>query len=65
VVITALAWTLAHRQDDPLEFAIIFIIGVLLGMARLRTGAILVTIAMHMLNNLISVGEMSWFATHG
>lgn len=64
VAITALAWTLAHRQDDPLEFAIIFIIGVLLGMARLRTGAILVTIAMHMLNNLISVGEMSWLAAN-
>ena len=65
VVITALAWTLAHRQDDPLEFAIIFIIGVLFGMARLRTGAILVTIAMHILYNVISVGEMSWLAVHG
>ena len=62
VLITALVWTWVHRQEDPLEFAVIFIIGVLLGMARLRTGSIVVTIAMHMLNNLISVGEMSWLA---
>jgi membrane protease YdiL (CAAX protease family) len=62
VAITALVWTLVHRQDDPLEFAVIFILGVMLGIARLRTGSILVTMAMHMLNNLISVGEMAWLA---
>jgi membrane protease YdiL (CAAX protease family) len=62
VTITALAWTLVHRQDDPLEFAIIFVIGLMLGLARLRTGSVLVPIAMHMLNNVIAIGEMSWLA---
>jgi hypothetical protein len=62
VAITALAWTLIHREYDPLEFGVIFIIGVLLGIARLRTGSVLVTIAIHMLHNLISAGEMAWLA---
>lgn len=62
VAITALIWTLAHGQQDPLEFAVIFIIGLTLGIARLRTGSILVTMAMHMLVNVISVGEMAWLA---
>ena len=60
VAITAMIWTLAHGQSDPLEFAVIFIIGVTLGIARLRTGSILTTMAMHMLVNLISVVEMAW-----
>ncbi len=62
VAITALAWTWIHNEFDPLEFTIIFIIGVMLGIARLRTGSVLVTIAMHMLHNLISAGEMAWLA---
>ena len=62
VLITALAWTWIHYEFDPLEFMIIFIIGVTLGVARLRTGSLLVTIAMHMLYNFISTGEIVWLA---
>ena len=63
VGITALVWTMAHGQSDPLEFAVIFIIGLALGIARLRTGSILVTMAMHMLVNLISIVEMAWLVS--
>jgi len=62
VLIPALAWTWIHYESDPLEFAIIFIIGVTLGVARLRTGSLLLPIAMHMLYNLISAGEIAWLA---
>jgi uncharacterized protein len=62
VLITAMIWTWMHQQLDPLEFAIIFLIGVMLGIARLRTQALLVPIAMHMLYNLISAGEIAWLA---
>jgi len=65
VLITALAWTSIHNEFEPLEFGIIFIIGVLLGIARLRTGSVLVTIAMHMLYSLISIGEMAWLSLEG
>jgi membrane protease YdiL (CAAX protease family) len=63
VAITAIVWTMAHGQNDPLEFAMIFIIGVTLGIARLRTGSILTTMSMHMLINLISIGEMAWLVS--
>jgi uncharacterized protein len=62
VLITALAWTWIHYEFDPLEFAIIFIIGVMLGIARLRTGSLLVAIGMHMLYSLFSAGEIAWLA---
>jgi membrane protease YdiL (CAAX protease family) len=62
VLITALAWTWIHYEFDPLEFAMIFIIGATLGIARLRTGSLLIPIAMHMLYNLISTAEIIWLA---
>jgi membrane protease YdiL (CAAX protease family) len=62
ILITALAWTWIHYEFDPLEFTTIFIIGVMLGVARLRTGSVLVTIMIHMLYNLISAAEIAWLA---
>jgi membrane protease YdiL (CAAX protease family) len=62
VTLTALAWTMVHHEQDPFEFSIILIIGLMLGIARLRTGSVLVTMAMHMLHNLISTGEIVWLA---
>ncbi|MCC7079479.1 MAG: CPBP family intramembrane metalloprotease [Burkholderiales bacterium] len=65
VLITALIWTLIHQEYDPLEFAMIFIVGLMLGIARLRTGSVLLTIVMHMLHNLIGSGEIAWLALMG
>lgn len=65
VLITALLWTWVHQELDPLEFAIAFLIGVTLGIARLRTQSLLVPIAVHMLYNLISAGEIAWLAAFG
>lgn len=62
VIITALVWTLVHQEYDPLEFAMIFIFGLALGVARLRTGSVLLTIAMHMLHGLIASAEIVWLA---
>ena len=62
VTLTALAWTLVHHEPDPFEFSIILIIGMMLGIARLRTGSVWITMAMHMLHNLISAGEIVWLA---
>jgi membrane protease YdiL (CAAX protease family) len=65
VLITALLWAWAHQELDPLEFAIAFLIGVTLGVARLRTQSLYVPIAIHMLYNLISAGEIAWLAAFG
>jgi uncharacterized protein len=62
VAITALAWTMIHQEYDPLEFTLIFIVGLMLGVARLRTGSVLLTMAMHMLHNLIAAGQIAWVA---
>lgn len=62
VLITAMAWTWVHYEFDPLEFTLIFVIGVTLGVARLRTGSLPLVIAMHVLYSLISVGEIAWLA---
>ena len=62
VLVPAIAWTWIHYEFDPLEFTLIFIVGVALGVARLRTGSLLIPIAMHMLYSLISVGEIAWLA---
>ena len=62
VMITTLIWTLVHQEYDPLEFSMIFIFGLVLGMARLRTGSILLTMGLHMLHNLIASGEILWLA---
>jgi len=65
VSITALAWAWTHQQPDPLEFGIVFLIGITLGVARLRSGSLLVPIAMHVLYNLVSAGEIAWLAAIG
>jgi hypothetical protein len=62
VLITAMVWTWIHYEFDPLDFTLIFIVGVTLGVARLRTGSLLITIAMHMLYSLVSTTEMAWLA---
>lgn len=59
VAITALLWTLLHGHDDPLDLMVTLIFGVVLGIARLRTGSIRVTFAMHALNNLVSLIELA------
>jgi membrane protease YdiL (CAAX protease family) len=61
VVITALLWTLIHQEYDSLEFAAMFITGLMLGVARLRTGSVPLTIVMHMLHNLIGSADIAWF----
>jgi membrane protease YdiL (CAAX protease family) len=63
VAITTLIWTIVHQEPDPLEFGMIFIFGLVLGVARLRTGSILLTMGLHMLHNLIASGEIYWLAT--
>lgn len=62
VVLTALVWTLVHQEYDPLEFAMIFVFGLALGVARLRTGSVLLTIGMHMLYGLVASAEIVWLA---
>jgi uncharacterized protein len=58
VVLTALAWAMVHRQYDLFEMTIVFIGGLLLGLARQRTGSTRVTFALHALWNFVATVEV-------
>jgi membrane protease YdiL (CAAX protease family) len=61
VALTALAWALLHVQYDAFDDAMIFVLGVFLGVARLRTGSTRVTCALHALWNLAATAEVALF----
>jgi len=57
ILISSLAWALIHMQYGPFEIISIFLIGILLAIAKLKTNSLYVPIAMHMLMNITaSVG---------
>ncbi len=58
IVITSLVWSLIHIQYDMHNIVIIFFLGLILGMVRLRTHSIYPCIAMHCFNNAIATLEI-------
>ena len=58
IVITALAWAVTHFQYDAMLVAILFALGILFGVARARHGSVTLTIALHMMVNLIAGVEI-------
>ena len=59
VVITSLLWAVIHLQYGPYEISTVFILGLILGAARLATGSIYTSIAMHALVNLVATAEVA------
>ena len=57
VVATALLWALLHVQYDVFDMVQIFVLGLALGYIRWRSGSTLLTILLHMLNNVIAMIE--------
>ncbi len=57
-MVTALAWAAIHVEYDLYWKAPIFAIGLLLGVARLRTGSLYLTIALHAALNLVALLEV-------
>ena len=55
ILLTAAGWSLLHVDYSWQVIAIIFVDGLLLGLARQRTGSVYVPIAMHMLYNLYAI----------
>jgi uncharacterized protein len=64
ILVLALIWSLLHVQYDWLGTAQVFLIGVLFGFVRWRSGSTTLVILLHMLLNLESVVEtvfvMGW-----
>jgi membrane protease YdiL (CAAX protease family) len=57
IAILSLAWSLAHVQYGAGTLALIFVDGLILGMARYKSGSLWVPVAMHVLGNLISIAQ--------
>jgi hypothetical protein len=57
VVLTAALWAIIHQQYDAYDIGLIFVMGLLIGAARVRTGSIFVPIAMHAAASLVATIE--------
>ncbi len=58
VVITSLLWTALHVQYDLFESTLVFILGLVLATARIKSGSTTVAIAMHGVANIIALVEI-------
>jgi membrane protease YdiL (CAAX protease family) len=61
VVLTSAVWAAVHMQYDAYDMATIFCVGLLFGAARLKTGSILVPLALHAVTNLLATVEVAVF----
>jgi uncharacterized protein len=54
-LVTTLFWTIIHSQYDSFELSLVFGLGLFLVLARIRTGSLYVSFALHAVMNLIAV----------
>lgn len=59
VLISSGLWSLIHVQYNPYELVFVFILGVILGVARVKTGSTLLTFLLHSLVNLAATVEVA------
>ncbi|MBD2181399.1 CPBP family intramembrane metalloprotease [Planktothrix sp. FACHB-1355] len=55
ISITALIWAIIHLQYDLYFIVSLLFLGLLLGIARLKTGSIYIPIFLHSLNNMLAI----------
>jgi len=60
VLVTSTLWAAIHVQYDFFHVACIFVLGILLGIARIRSGSLYVPMAMHALVSLAASIGMEW-----
>jgi uncharacterized protein len=61
VLLTAALWAMIHLQYDAYGIATVFVGGILVGMARLKTGSVLMCLFMHALMNLVATIQVAVF----
>jgi uncharacterized protein len=57
VIVSSLLWAAIHTQYDLYGIATVFMLGLVLGAARVRTGSVLPPMVMHMVANVIATAE--------
>jgi len=58
ILLTAFVWSAVHIGYDPYDRATLFVAGILLGSARLRSESVYPAVAMHSVMNLIAMMEI-------
>jgi len=61
IMLTSVLWAVIHLQYDFFGIAMIFCFGLALGIARLRTGSLLLCMILHAMMNLIATIEVEIF----
>ena len=61
IALTSLVWTAIHFQYDLYELCILFVMGVILGMARSRTDSIYAPIILHSFCNLVAMVQVAFY----
>ena len=57
IIVTSLLWAIVHLQYEFAYVAVIFVIGLVFGYARIKTGSLFVPMTMHMvMNGVASLG---------
>jgi len=59
VVVTAALWAAIHLQYELFEVVSIFLVGLLLGYARIKSHSLYTTIIMHALMNLVATAQVA------
>lgn len=59
VLISSGLWSFIHRQYDAYELVWVFLLGLILGVARVKTGSTLLTFLLHSLVNLVATIEVA------
>ena len=57
VIVSSAAWAMIHIQYDVYGIVEIFVLGLVLGAARVKTGSIILTMFLHFLCNLVATAE--------
>ena len=60
ILFTAVLFTALHAQYDIFDLGQVLVLGILLGIARHRSGSLVVPIAMHALTNALAVAQMAY-----
>ncbi len=60
ILISSIAWAFMHTQYDIYGITVIFIGGLVLGYARLRSRSLYVPVAMHMIQNAVATFEVAF-----
>ena len=57
IIVTSFLWAAIHIQYDLYDLTTIFLLGLGFGIARFKSGSVLLTIGLHSFSNLIATIE--------